>query len=250
VNLPVALAHTSKISFHRVAIANGSRSAFQLRGSRGSFKIASDLIGEDHLNTPCSIGRIRADKPVVHVMDSLSLEIVLRELDTMMDFISYLAQKETLLESGHKIHVSGEEQLLALYLEKNDSFGKGGDIELSRDNRYEHLTTTKTYRTRKKANGVSYLFDQFIEEVIWRGEPRALDLELDVSAEQLEKALRIIARERRFKRRLLGEVFVSLRSANWDRPTARLAYLKEEAEIRLRFYNGAEAKHPNFSRAW
>jgi hypothetical protein len=74
------------------------------------------------------------------------------------------------------------------------------------------------------------LFDQFIEE-IWRAEPRALDLELDVSAEQLEKALRIIAQERRFKRRFLGEVFVSLRSGNWDRPTARLAYLKEEPEI-------------------
>jgi hypothetical protein len=232
VRMPLALAHTSKIRFHRVAIANGSRSACQLRGlRRGSFKIASDLIGEDHLNTPCSIGRIRADKPIVHVMDSLSLEIVLRELDTMMDFISYLLQKETLLESGHKIHVVGEEQLLALYIEKSYNFGTAGDIALSRDNRYEHLTTTKTYMTRKRANEVSYLFDRFIEEVIWRAEPRALDLELDVSAEQLEQALRIIAQERRFKRRLLGEVFVSLRSGNWDRPTGRLAYLKEEPEI-------------------
>jgi hypothetical protein len=58
VALPLALAHTSKIRFHRVAIANGSRSACQLRGlRRGSFKIASDLIGEDHLNTPFSIGK-------------------------------------------------------------------------------------------------------------------------------------------------------------------------------------------------
>jgi hypothetical protein len=231
-SFPLPLSDMSKARFHRVAIANGSREACKsLTKSRfGSLKISSELEADAHLDTPFAIGRIRPDKPFVHVLDSESLAFVLSELDTMKDFIGYLRQKETLFESRRRISAAGEEQLLAHYLNEENRFDVTGDIELAGEDHFTQLAQSKEYIARKRANEVSYLFDVFVEQTIWHAKEPVFLAGTDLRVELFEKAIRVIAQESRFKRRLLGEVFVSLRTTKWDRPTARYAYLKEEPD--------------------
>jgi hypothetical protein len=231
-SFPLPLSDMSKARFHRVAIANGSREACKslTKSGLGSLKILSGLEADAHLSAPFAIGRIRPDKPFVHVLDSESLAVVLGELDTMKDFIDYLRQKETLFESRRRISAAGEEQLLAHYLKQAKRFGGTDDVDLAGEDHFTQLAQSKEYVAEKRANEVSYLFDAFVEQTIWRAKEPASLAGSDVRIELFEKAIRVIAQESRFKRRLLGEVFVSLRTTKWDRPTARYVYLKEEPD--------------------
>jgi hypothetical protein len=230
-NFPLPLSDISKVKFHRVAIANGSRQACKslTKSCLGSLKILSELEADAHLSTPFAIGRIMPDKPFVHVLDSDSLAVVLGELDTMKDFIDYLRQKEALFESRRRISVAGEEQLLAHYLKQANRFGDA-DIELVGEDQLALLVESKEYVAQKRANEVSYLFDIFIEQTIWRAVEPVFLAGSDLRVELFEKAIRVVAQESRFKRRLLGEAFVSLRTTKWDRRTARCVYLKEEPD--------------------
>jgi hypothetical protein len=77
---------------HLVAVAAGSK--------RGVPMYSGDL-GKGH----------------VHVLDEVSLEAMLRELDTVSDFVSYLTAIRSFHELGGRVvMMGGEENLLALYL--------------------------------------------------------------------------------------------------------------------------------------
>ena len=52
----------------------------------------------------------------VHVLDSSSLEIVFRELDTFFDLRSYLDEKERAIARYDLLSYCGEEDLLAHYI--------------------------------------------------------------------------------------------------------------------------------------
>lgn len=145
-------------------------------------------------------------KGYIHVLDEASFKIVASELDTITDFVTYLRAKEQLtakvvVESG------GEEDLLALYLQNNRSFpGNYDNIDLG-----ENLWTTfrglPQYRTKKIEDEISYMWwDRLIETVI--ADYRAGKLVVGQSWEVMEPALRTMAREDRFARRVLSKSFM------------------------------------------
>ncbi|KIN77851.1 SEC-C motif domain protein [Sulfitobacter mediterraneus KCTC 32188] len=55
------------------------------------------------------------DGSFVHVLDDVSLDIVMNELDTVRDFTDYLGKKEEFVRSGQLLSAQGEENLLAYY---------------------------------------------------------------------------------------------------------------------------------------
>jgi hypothetical protein len=62
-------------------------------------------------------------KGFVHVLDEKSFITIMRELDTVADFIEYLIAKEQLYSSGIKtIFQGGEEDLLAIYIHHGRKF--------------------------------------------------------------------------------------------------------------------------------
>ena len=164
--------------FHRICIAFGSRREIPI--SAGNF-----------------------GKGFVHVLEEVTVPILLRELDTISDFTSYLTAKEKLIERGCAVVGSGEEGLLALYLHNGRSFPARYDRIVVDETLWDDLSKDPTYLAGREANKNSYAWDNVIEYVT-KG-LIAGDLLFSDPAGDEEKVLRTMAREPRFYRRYLGE---------------------------------------------
>lgn len=145
-------------------------------------------------------------KGFVHIFDELSLDKVMGELDTIADFTRYLRDKENFLNSGKKITITGgEEDLLAIYLHRGKQFPIAYDhIEVGND-LWDRFTAGKEYKNKQSANANSYIWDDLIKtfhnDIATRG------LEFGNSLEKVDAITRIMAREDRFSRRVLGNSF-------------------------------------------
>lgn len=68
--------------------------------------IRPDLIGDAHYTDrgrgikPFTVEQLDTAKGDVHVFDDTSLDIVMRTLDTVSDFVSYLTKKEQFIRVG------------------------------------------------------------------------------------------------------------------------------------------------------
>jgi len=87
----LALPPVSERRVHRVAVALGSKG-----------------------QAPIEFGDF--GKGFVHVFDEISFAVILRELDTVTDFVRYLRAKEDLVARVHLDFTGSEEDLLAYYL--------------------------------------------------------------------------------------------------------------------------------------
>ena len=145
-------------------------------------------------------------KGFVHVLDEHSVSAVLEELDTISDFVDYLIAKESLWDSGVQTIVEmGEEDLLGVYLHNGRKFPSDATLILIRDGLWEIFTGKAEYKAKKLANIDSYVWDRLIEiisEDILKGH-----IEFGASLTDAELAVRTMARERRFSRRILGQSF-------------------------------------------
>src|SRR5437763_7358393 len=95
-------------------------------GGSGRLMMDSTLIGASdtdrtHLFT---IGQVDPAKGYVHVFDDTTLEIVMRTLDTITDFVQYLTKKERFMTGGTAVFATGEEELLAYYLRDINADGE------------------------------------------------------------------------------------------------------------------------------
>src|SRR5205823_1236139 len=81
-----------------------------------SFMIVPAIIGDAHLDMPFTVGLLDPAKGYVHVLDDMALWTLLTTLNTVSDFVAYLARKERFIQSGRLITAAGEEDLLAFYL--------------------------------------------------------------------------------------------------------------------------------------
>src|SRR5712692_6161508 len=97
-SLGVLLPSASEIRIHRVAVALG---------------------GKRQVNLPFG----DFGKGFIHVMDEVSFLTLLKELDTITDFVAYLTAKEAFCQSKIKVIFDGpEENLLAVYLHAGRKF--------------------------------------------------------------------------------------------------------------------------------
>ncbi len=146
-------------------------------------------------------------KGFVHVFDKTSLNAIMGELDTIEDFVAYLSAKEALYLSGRTtLFQGGEEDLLALYLHNGRQFPEKFDLFVIDDNLWAGFKHDEYYKARKKADSVSYAWDRLIETLsndILHG-----NLEFGPELNDSEIAVRAMARENRFGRRILGKSFM------------------------------------------
>lgn len=116
---------------HRIVVAHeASKKCIKHLGGTGSLMISPHIIGDMHINTqehqctPFAIGQVNPQKGYIHVFDDTSLEVVMKTLDTISDFIQYLTKKEELIQSDKLIIAAGEDDLLGYYLENIDKDGE------------------------------------------------------------------------------------------------------------------------------
>jgi len=165
------------------------------------YRIAVALGGENKV--PMFYGDL--GKGFVHVFDETSFILTLQELDTISDFIDYLSAKEELYTSFTRTPLlAGEENLLALYLSEGRKFPTNFDSLLIVNNIWESFVLNPSYINKEKADVDSYVWDRLIEHFC----KNALNNNLEfVTLNQTERALRILAKENRFSRRILGKAF-------------------------------------------
>ena len=145
----------------------------------GVFFIAPDIKGDAHWGgsslLPFTVGDINPEGSFIHVLDDATLDIAMLELDTIVDFTSYLTKKEQLIRSGHLIAAAGEEELIAYYMthlnQKGEhDFTKPDGSDLAPNEQifidigfYKDMLRNKQYHAKKAADHASYVWDRLIE---------------------------------------------------------------------------------------
>lgn len=206
---PIDLPYPSNARFHRIVVAHdGSRACKQQLGGSGSLMIRSDISEDDHLANPFSVGRVDS-RGYVHVFDDTTLDIVLQTLDTITDFIAYLRKKEAFL-STRVVSAAGEEELLALYLEKLNRNGEhdfvvpaGYDALTFTEGLWESFVNNPQRKSQIEADRVSYMWDRLIETFAHHLLNGTQYFGTGGISEQ-EIILRFMAREPRTRRRMLS----------------------------------------------
>jgi hypothetical protein len=146
-------------------------------------------------------------KGFVHVLDESATDILLNELDTITDFVDYLAAKERYLRSGVRLLCEGaEEDLLAVYLHRGRAFPTNCDIAVISNDVWGEFKAKPEYKRKLAADRESYTWDKIIE--IFGRDLLQDRLEFSPGLTGTERAIRTMARENRFSRRVLSGLLV------------------------------------------
>ncbi|WP_437999677.1 hypothetical protein WMF26_06925 [Sorangium sp. So ce185] len=215
---PLDLSNASRLRFHRIVVALGAGERCRRElGNNGSLVLMPKRSDgtESPFNAPLSVGWVVPGKPYVHVLDDVSLDVILRELDTVADFTKYLRKKEDFVASGRLLIASGELDLLGLYLrtmrgEEHDFSTHDTDLVALDDGVWEELVASPEYSARKRRNQVSYLWDGLIEAFATHLQDGTLAIGRDLGIQTVEPALRLMASESRLARRMLGDALDDL----------------------------------------
>jgi hypothetical protein len=245
---PLNLPAENETKFHFIAVTRGSYEScleYFAGQSSGSMMLNSNVRGQDHYNHPFTIGHVLPDGPYIRVLDELTLEVLLKEFDTITDFIDYLERKEKLLSHPTRyIVASGEEQLVAMYLTQLDATGHHNFADIPDDvdgvyideGHWEDFIQNPQYLAKKAADSQSYVWDRLIEHFIQFGEV-GLDEEKNRQVAELEPALRVLASENRLARRQLGRQLID--ALQKDVPSGsrflRLGYSKDSPNTAYTF---------------
>lgn len=221
--LPIAVPTNAAVRFHLVAVTRGGQEAAiaaQGKGSLGSFFVDTELHGDEHFKAPFTLGFPRPGKRFVHVFDEVTIELLMAEFDTAVDFLDYLKAREELLgRPDCAVMAPGEEQLMAVYLITMDKSGlrhvflnvpDGAELPdtiVFDDTFYKRLKSEPGYRRKKIADGISYEWDRLIERFLEYGDPGIHPVFVDQGKADTETGLRLLAAESRFRRRQLATTF-------------------------------------------
>lgn len=146
------------------------------------------------------------ERGFVHVLDEISLKILLKELDTITDFENFLSYVENLPQYCKKVIVEGgSEELLGFYMRNERRNPDKCDLLSITHGFWDDLIKRPEFIARKEEDRISYFWDSMIEELC-----EHLDFSIEgppPSLSDSESVIRTLARENRFNRRLLSESF-------------------------------------------
>jgi hypothetical protein len=214
---PFPISVSKNTRFHKVVVAlNASARCKKYFGNSGSgsLVLSSTVHGDEK---PFHVGEVNQAGGFVHVLDDVTLDIVLRELDTITDFINYLSRKEALLRSGNVYMAAGEEDLLAYYLthtnkDKQHDFaiGEAFDSAYFSEGLWASVASDKLYVAKKTADRPSYAWDEIIEKFNRNIMAGTLAAGNDLPLSYHERGLRMLASESRLSRRNLVKALFDL----------------------------------------
>jgi hypothetical protein len=221
---PLDISSEEELKFHLIVVAHDSsmRCRATLGGS-GSLMIVPSISGKDHFNRPLSeiepfaIGDLYPSKSYIHVLDDVSLDLLLGTLDTISDLVAYLSAKEEFIRSGKLVSAAGEEDLLAYYLGRVDKdhrhhfrINDGFDFISIDDGFWQEFSTSPQRLAQLDANEVSYAWDFLIEEFSKHILQGTQHYRTHSEISELERIVRFMAREPRTRRRMLARSLLDM----------------------------------------
>jgi hypothetical protein len=171
VRLPIRVPDDNPI-IHKFIVAHGAKDAchrFSPDNASGSLGItySDDAAGPSF---PFIVHLRRSDP--VHLLDSHTLSIILAELDTVYNFVSYVTAKEAAIRRFDYIVYCGEEDLLADYFQNFDTKTEQHFIGTKRkhinaimikEGAWLSFVNSEPYRRKKEADASSYLWDGLLQ---------------------------------------------------------------------------------------
>jgi len=218
--LPVALPDPSLARYFLIAVTRGGHEAAIRHfggGSSGSLMLNSVLEGDAHHAHPFEVGFPLKGRRFVHVLDEITVDTLLEELDTVPDLVDYLACKEGYFgANGVFMHISGEEDLLAQYMctMENDRHAlptvpRGTSAIALLEGDWKSYRSSPQRAAKREADQGSYMWDALIEyqaSFVRKGTAIGLP-EMSPEAIDHERILRALAAEPRLARRELASHF-------------------------------------------
>ncbi|MCA9346324.1 hypothetical protein KC960_02440 [Candidatus Saccharibacteria bacterium] len=151
-----------------------------------------------------------SDRGNVHIFFEKFTRYATKHLNTVKDFIRYLQNKERFLSDGKGLVLSGgEEELLAVYINNNRTFGNMEDtnahqIFLDTEGSAAELEEDDGYKTKQELDNY---WGKAWDELI-RKKSEGLPQEGDISKpEDRDKFLAKMMSHDRFERRILGKTY-------------------------------------------
>lgn len=209
----------NKVRIHKIIVAHGAKEACE-RVSHdniyGSLAITyTDIEADRRADFPFHVSIDR--KNPVHIFDSHNLPIVLTELDTVEDFSRYLTEKGRAIARFDALSYCGEEDLLAHYLYNFDEHSNRHIIGPKKEanvncvmigeGEWRDFVQTDLYRNTKRANKISYGWDELIQRTCQNAMDGTLLGNADLTTRQ--NAIYYMVGEPRFIRRGLFEKMVA-----------------------------------------
>jgi len=237
--LPVEIAISCSTRFHLVVVASGAKEVCQAyTKGEGSLRLRPSIVGDKHLAEhalPFEIGDISPNDEFIHVLDEVSLAGVLKELDTVVDFVNYLSRKESFIRSERLLSAASELDLLACYMSHVAVGGGHGfptftddkALEVTDGHWKDHNSHPQVLRKRE-ADRISYEWDRIIEEFTRHTEAGKFIAGNVTSISEVETPLRLMAMESRTHRRNLSRAFSYLMHKPFSNETSQIRTVLSE----------------------
>ena len=214
---------TKNCKIHRIVVVFDGENPYQndLSNTAGSLEIGyADLKDSKNLSeTARPFNVVLPRDEVIHVFDNHNLEIILGELDTVRDLLSYFEAKEEAIKRYGAIFYFGEAELLAHYFLNFDAKYEKYYIG-SKDKKinsiclnpgfWQDFKNQHQYQKRNQANKISYIWDGLLQKTF----QHALDGTLTGNGNAFKgnSASVEMAKEPRVSRRMLSEaLLISIR---------------------------------------
>lgn len=188
-------------------------------GSSGSLYQIYPFEAKECIEKPFIVGDLFPNKTYIHVLDELSLDLLMDELNTISDFVSYLDEKENAIRSREIIQSAGEEELLAHYfrgrgesiisgkmIHPTGDIEKDGPVSLS-EGLWSEYIQEEIYSLFSGIYKESLLWDALIERFSYHILKGTVGRGADLEFEYHERAVRHLAAENRISRYILAKAF-------------------------------------------
>jgi hypothetical protein len=251
--LPIPISRNSR--YHKIVVslnASARCKAFFSGIGNGTLVLSTEVQGSAR---PFHVGDVGHPRAFVHVLDDVSLDIILGELDTITDFISYLTRKEQLFRSGRVCRADGEEELLAYYLthtNKNKqhdfNIGETFDSVYFAEGAWARVHSDPRYIAKKNADRQSYAWDDIIEKFNYHVISGTLANGNDLPVASHELGLRMLASESRLSRRNLAKALLDLLATTPKDHNKMRLVLSKQAPNRayVLLIAGQDTAHPDY----
>ena len=220
--LPVTLPKSEDIIFHSILVCHGVEDVLESNISSRSFVIDNSICDDDHWDNrnpkPFHVGNL-SRHGFCHIFNGHTIEMVLSEFDTVMDFVNYIGQRESLIGSQKSVKIFSESCLVQLYYENyNEKSGRrtvwtdkmvhSKDINIKK-NDIGIFYDSDSMRGKKAMDRVSYFWDSMIDIFTYHILNGTTEYSNFDSPEEIEPSIRVLASTSRFERRNLSESFIS-----------------------------------------
>jgi len=224
--LHITLPPADRMRVFKVAVALGAAERCRTHFGSGSGSLilmkpepgdGSDGVDEPGA-IPFTVPLCSRDGTIVHVVDDVTLPVLIKELDTISDFVAYLDAKECLIRDRVSLFVHGEEDLVGLFLGVGagllDMVGAWNaaavDTFVVAEGIYADILGRTDYRGYITENQSSYFWDYLIANHTQAVFDGTLTKGSVKTVAENEAILRILAQEPRVHRRMLADAYLDL----------------------------------------